>query len=191
MTAIYQNWTSNLVPLHLAKQIVGYKWVYMVKFNPNGSVDRLKARLVAKTYTHTYGINYEETFSPAAKISYVRVFISLITNLDWSLFELDVKNALVTQVYMEHPFGFVAYGEDHGSVCRLKTALHGLRQSLRVRFGKFTEAMLEFGLHRCQTNHSIFLLHADANYILLVAYVNDIVIFRNDSGSIATLKQFL
>lgn len=51
--------------------------------------------------------------------------------------------------------------------------------------------MLEFGLHRCQTDHSIFCLHADTNYILLVAYLNDIVIIRNDSGCIAILKQFL
>lgn len=58
----------------------------MVKFNLNDSVDRLKARLVAKTYTHSYGIDYEETFSPAAKISSIRVFISLAANLDWSLF---------------------------------------------------------------------------------------------------------
>jgi hypothetical protein len=85
---------------------------------------------------------------------------------------------------MDHPSGIVAYGEDQGSVCRLKTALHGLKESLRVRFGKFTEAMLEFGLHRCQTNHSIFFLPAKAKYILRVVYVNDNVIFRNDSGYI-------
>lgn len=173
-------------------------WVYTVKFHPDGSIDRLKARLVAKGYTQTYGIDYEETFSPVAKISSVRVLISLAANLDWPLFQLDVKNAFLhgdlhEEVYMEQPPGFVAQGEYQGCVCRLKKALYGLKQSPRAWFGKFSEAVLEFGLHRCQTDHSVFHLHTDAGYgyNILVVYVDDIVITGNDSGGIARLKQFL
>jgi hypothetical protein len=55
---------------------------------------------------------------------------------------------------------------------------------------KFSEAVLEFGLQRCQTDHSVFHLHTSAGYILLVVYVDDIVITGDDSGGIARLKQF-
>ena len=69
--------------------------------------------------------------------------------------------------------------------------MYGLKQSPRAWFGKFSEAVLEFGLQRCETDHSVFHLHSSAGYILLVVYVNDIVITGDDSGGIARLKLFL
>lgn len=60
---------------------------FLSKFYPDGSVERLKAHLVAKGHTYTYGFNYNENFSPIAKVSFVRVFISLAANLDWPLFQ--------------------------------------------------------------------------------------------------------
>jgi hypothetical protein len=73
----------------------------------------------------------------------------------------------------------------------LKKALYGLKQSPRAWFGKFFEAVLKFGLQRCQTDHSVFHLYTSAGYIFLVVYVDDIVITEDDSGGIARLKQFL
>ena len=63
--------------------------------NPNGSVARLKACLVAKGYAQTYGVDYTDTFSPIAKLSSVRSLISLVATHHWPLFQLDVKNAFL------------------------------------------------------------------------------------------------
>jgi len=56
----------------LPKDKIGCKWVYKVKHNADGSVSKYKTRLVAKGYAQTYGIDYEEMYSPFAKITIVR-----------------------------------------------------------------------------------------------------------------------
>ena len=81
--------------LPTSKKAIGCKWVFIVKVNPNGSVARLKARLVTKGYAQTYGVNYSETFSSVAKLSSVRLFISLAATYNWSLHQLDVKNSFL------------------------------------------------------------------------------------------------
>ncbi len=80
--------------------------MYKVKHNADGSVDRYKTRLVAKGYAQTYGINYEETYSPVANMTIVRAIIAMATSKGWSLHQMDVKNVflhgdLQEKVYME------------------------------------------------------------------------------------------
>lgn len=83
MRALEKNKTWELVDLPQGKQPVGCKWVFTIKHTPEGKVDRYKARLVAKGYTQTYGIDYEETFAPVAKMNSVRTLISCAANLNW------------------------------------------------------------------------------------------------------------
>ena len=106
MRALDDNSTWDLVPLLTRKKAIGYCWVFAVMFNPDGSVARLKACLVAKGYAQTYDVNYSDTFSHVAKLTYVCLFISLAASYDWDLHDLDIKNVLLhgdlqEEVYME------------------------------------------------------------------------------------------
>ena len=82
MRALLQNETWEIVDLPRDKKIIGCRWVYTLKCKPDGSLDRYKARLVARGNTQTYGIDYQETFAPIAKINTIRILISLAVNLD-------------------------------------------------------------------------------------------------------------
>ena len=124
MNALEKNETWEIVQQPKGKIPVGCKWVFTVKYKANGSINRYKSRLVAKGYTQTYGIDYQETCAPVAKINTIRVLLSLAANMDWSLQQLDVKNDFLNddhkeEVYMDLPPGFDAENKS-GKVCRLK-----------------------------------------------------------------------
>lgn len=85
MSALEANGTWDLVSLPSHKRTIRCKWVYVVKMKADGFVDKLKARLVAKGYAQTYGVDYTDTFSLMAKMTSIRIFISLAATYCWPL----------------------------------------------------------------------------------------------------------
>jgi len=77
ISALLANETWDLVPLSSRKPIVGCQWVFTIKVSLNGTIDHLKAQLVAKGNTQIFGLNYGDTFSLEAKIAFVSVFLAM------------------------------------------------------------------------------------------------------------------
>ncbi|MCO5564358.1 hypothetical protein L7F22_018018 [Adiantum nelumboides] len=99
MDALYGNETWDLVPFPKGKRPIGCRWVYRVKHDSDESVSRYKARLVAKGYAQTYGIDYEETFAPVAKMATIKAIIVVVAaTKGWILHQMDVKNAFLHDV---------------------------------------------------------------------------------------------
>ncbi|XP_043725671.1 uncharacterized protein LOC122672240 [Telopea speciosissima] len=152
LQALNRNHTWELVRLPTGKHTVGCRWIYKIKYNSDGSVERYKAWLVAKGYTQTYGVDYRETFAPVVKMNTVRVLMSVAVNCGWSLFQMDVKNAflhgdLEEEVYMDLPPGHALPNQD-GMVCKLKNSIYGLKQSPRAWYDKLSAALIRFDFRR-------------------------------------------
>lgn len=75
--ALKRNITWSLVPPEIAGKIVGNKWAFRVKYNPDGSISKYKAHLIAKGYHQAHGIDFFETFSPVIKPCIVRIVLRL------------------------------------------------------------------------------------------------------------------
>ena len=110
--ALQRNKTWDLVPFSYEMNLIDCKWVFRVKYNPDGSILKHKARLVAKGFLQNPGINYVETFSPVVKAPTIRVLFSLAVTFGWDIQQVDVNNAFLNgdlneAVFMTQPKGFV------------------------------------------------------------------------------------
>jgi hypothetical protein len=147
LSALHKTNTWDLVPLSPGKSVVGCRWVYKIKTNSDGFIERYKARLVAKGYSQQYGMDYEETFALVAKMTTIRTLIAVTSIRQWHISQLDVKNALLNgdlqeEVYMAPPPGI---SHDSRYVCKLKKALYGLKQAPRAWFEKFSIVISSLG----------------------------------------------
>jgi hypothetical protein len=91
LQALQDNHTWDLVSCPPAVKPIGCKWVYSIKLRSDGTLDRYKARLVALENRQEYGVDYEETFSPVAKMTTVRTIIAIAASQGWPLHQMDVK----------------------------------------------------------------------------------------------------
>jgi hypothetical protein len=118
------------------QNIVGIKWVFHNKQDEHGVVTRNKARLVAKSYSHVEGLDFDETFAPVVRLESIRILLAYATHHDFKLYEMDVKSAFLKrpikeEVYMEQPPGF----EDEeypNHIYKLHKVLYGLKQAPRA-----------------------------------------------------------
>ena len=104
----------------------------------NGSLERYKSRLVAKSYTQTYGVDNQKTFAPVAKTNTVRVLLFLAANYNWNLQRFNVKNVFLHDdleeeiyIYIQNPLKFGGNLETN-KVRKLRKVLYDLKKSLRA-----------------------------------------------------------
>lgn len=183
----------DLVPLPDHIVPITCKWVFKVKTKSDGSVERYKARLVARGFQQTHGRDYNEIFAPVAHMVIVRTLVALAAVRSWTISQMDVKNAflhgdLQKEVYMTPPQGVVAPA-DH--VCRLRHALYGLKQAPRAWFERFSSVVLAASFFPSNHDPALFIHTSPRDRTMLLLYVDNMLITGDDKEYIAFVKQRL
>jgi histone deacetylase 1/2 len=187
MHALHQNKTWTLVPRPRDQNIISCKWIFKVKQHADGSIDKYKARLVARGFTQQYGIDYMDTFSPVVKPATVRLVLSLAVSRDWHLRQVDISNAFLHGVldetaYMQQPPGFQdPHHPDY--VCKLQKALYGLKQSPRAWYSRLSERLHQLGFVPSAADTSLFVFCQGGVTIYMLVYVDDIVIASSTTAA--------
>jgi hypothetical protein len=194
LQALEANHTWDIVSCPPHVKPISSKWVYTVKLKSDGSLDRYKARLVALGNKQEYGLNYEETFAPVAKMTTVRTILAIAASKAWHLHQMDVKNAFLNgnlkeEIYMKLPPGMSTTAFDE--VRKLRRSLYGLKQAPRAWFEKFRSTLLTFSFTQSQYDSSLFFYKTTTGMVFLLVYVDDIIITSNDNGLITKLQHML
>ena len=193
--SIVKNKTWTLVDLPPNRKPIGCRWIFKIKHNASGNVERYKARLVAKGYSQTHGIDYDETFAPVVKFSSIRILLAIAARHNLEIQQMDVKTAYLNReleedIDMRQPEGFIKVGEEH-KVCKLQRSLYGLKQAGRSWYKKIDAYLEELGLKRSNLDNCVYHQKKGKDMLFIALYVDDLLIFANNPKAIDKLKEGL
>ena len=106
--SIMKNDVCEIVPRPEGKSVVTSRWLYKVKHAADGSVEKYKARFVARGFSQVEGVDYDETLASVARYTSIRALISIAAEMGWKIPQMDVKTAFLDgiiqeEIYVELP----------------------------------------------------------------------------------------
>ncbi|GLC47151.1 hypothetical protein PLESTB_000600200 [Pleodorina starrii] len=182
----------SLVPKPAAARALGVKWVFSVKQDKHGVLERFKARLVVKGFMQREGVDYKEVFAPVSRHATLRAFLAMVAAGDMELHQLDVKTAFLNgdleeEIYVEQPPGFESGGPS--VVCRLHKSLYGLRQAPRTWHKKLHDQLVSMGFVPSMADPSLYVRDVDGVPVYVLVYVDDLLIAAYDGAQVQEVKE--
>lgn len=164
--ALERNRTWRLIDRPPGAHIVSGKWVFKHMLNPDGTLERYKARWVMRGFTQRAGVEFGETFTPVVKPATIRTVLTIAASRKWATKQLDVSNAFLHGHLKEHvlcqqPTGFVDAARPD-AVCLLDKSLYGLRQAPQAWYTRFANFVVTLGFRATRSDASLFILREDA-----------------------------
>ena len=148
------------------------KWIYKVKHIADGSIEKYKARFVARGFSQKEGIDYEETFAPIARYT----SITLAAVMRWKIHQMDVKTTFLNgvveeEVYVEQPLGYETHDRKI-HVCKLKKDLYGLKQEPRAWYNRMDIFPMRLGFTKSKEDSNLYFKVEDRRTMILLLYVD-------------------
>ncbi|WVZ64439.1 hypothetical protein U9M48_013949 [Paspalum notatum var. saurae] len=179
--ALLANRTWRLFPKPRGARVITGKWVFKHKLNPDGSLERYKARWVVRGFNQRPGIDFGETFTPVVKPTTIRTVLTLASSKGWPANQLDVTNAFLHgNLDEQQPTRFVD-PQHPDDVCLLSRSLYGLRQAPRAWFTSFANFVLSIGFTQTRSDPSLFVYRDGHAMAYLLLYVDDMVLMASST----------
>lgn len=214
---LIKNNTWKIVERPKDRAIVTCKIVLRNKLKPDGTLERRKARVVARGFTQRQGIDFTDTFAPVARLDSVRLLMALAAREKLPVFQLDIVAAylngnLEEEIFMEPPeyiqealqeiikkdgknseIGKEAHEmlqivTHKNKVCKLRKALYGLRQAGRQWHKRLSEVLQSFGLTSAASDTCFYYNMSEDQYTILVIYVDDILYISKNKQKLNDIK---
>jgi Reverse transcriptase (RNA-dependent DNA polymerase) len=191
--AFEQMGVYEVVPCPRGRKVVSSHWVFRVKRGPDGSIQKYKARVVAQGFTQIEGIDFDETFTPVAKLTSLCTILAIAAEKDFELQQMDVKSAYLNGTLKEEIFMNPSPGFDipDGMVLRLIKAVYGTKQGGRVWYENIKARLTSMGYQNTQSDHAVFTRFADPHTSIIVLYVDNITMASSSLQEIQKDKALL
>ncbi|KAH9155646.1 hypothetical protein AeRB84_002409 [Aphanomyces euteiches] len=165
-------------------------WVFRRKIDKDGRVVKYKARLVIRGYMQVEGVDYGETYAPVARMTGIRLVLSIAAARGYQIFQYDVDTAFLNAdvdslIYIKRPKGCV----DGSPILRLLKSLYGLRQSPRCWNSLLDETLRSFGFKPTASDACINVFGKGEAYI--VVYVDDLILCAKTKPFVSKIEAFL
>jgi hypothetical protein len=172
------------------RKIVGSRWVFDVKANELGELERYKARFVAQGFSQQPGIDFDEIFSPTVRFDSLRLLLAISACRGWKPRQLDIKTAflygvLKEEIYMQLPEG----SKEEGMVAKLKRCIYGLKQSSREWYFRLVNFLQPYGFS--STTFDPCVLVHNSGDLFIAIYVDDLSLFGQSGSLFDTTIQLL
>ncbi|CAI7846095.1 unnamed protein product [Closterium sp. NIES-53] len=183
LKCIEENNTWELEELPEGRKAIMSKWVFKIKSDADGKIERYKSRLVAKGYQHKKKVDFKELFALVVKSMTLRILVVGTAIKGWVVKQMDMTTAFLNcfleeEIFVAQPEGF---DDGNGRFLKLKKALYGLKQAPRQWYLKLQEDLEEIGFTPSTGDHSLFMLGEREQRRFMVVYVDDILIFSPSS----------
>jgi hypothetical protein len=178
------------------------KYVFKIKTNKEGKVERYKTRFTAMGNLQDQDMDYEETFAPVVRQSSVRILLSLAAQNNYPVHQMDVDTAFLygtlaeedEPVFLKLPINYPIpadlQGVDpKGLICRVRKGIYGLKQSPKLWNDNFNSSMISLGFRRFSSDMGLYSRIDEGKQLFVGLYVDDLVIVGSDIDTVVKFKQ--
>jgi hypothetical protein len=176
LDALERNNTWDVVDKPDDRKIIGSKWVFKIKRDSLGNIEKYKARLVAKGFSQVEGLDYDELFAPVVRFDSLRLLLAISAQFGWVPAQMDVTAAflypeLPDELFMQLPEG----QRQPGKVARLRKCIYGLKQSPREWYTLLSTSLNKLGFKHSNFDPCVFIHNREQFFIAV--YVDDLSLF--------------